>query len=74
MPLWCGVWAIDIGKVMSFRPEEVVFGILQLIPTLAEMRVGRMDRVAVMIETAFIVTDVETDIVISWQSRQTMVC
>lgn len=66
MPLLCGVLAMDIGKVMSFRPEEVVLGMLQLIPTLAEMRVGRMDRVVVRTEVVFIVMGDRRDFVINW--------
>lgn len=57
---------MDIGKVMSFKPEEVVLDMLQLIPTLAEMRVGRMDRVVVRTEVVFIVMGDRRDFVINW--------
>ena len=66
MPLLCGVWAMDIGKVMSFRPEVVVLGMLQLIPTLAETRVGRMNRMAAKIEAVFIVMVDRRNLVVNW--------
>lgn len=34
---------MDMGKVMSFRPEEETLEILQPTPTLAEVKVGRME-------------------------------
>ena len=57
---------MDIGKVMSFRPEVVALGMLQLIPTLAEMRVGRMDKVVLRTEAVFIVMGDRRDFVINW--------
>ena len=57
---------MDIGKVISFRPEVVVFGMLQLIPTLAETRVGRMDRIVAKLEAAFIVMADKRNVVVDW--------
>lgn len=57
---------MDIGKVMSFRPEVVALGMLQLIPTLAEMRVGRMDKVVLRTEAVFIVMGDRRGFVINW--------
>ena len=57
---------MDIGKVMSFRPEVVVLGMLQLIPTLAETRVGRMNRMAAKIEAVFIVMVDRRNLVVNW--------
>ena len=57
---------MDIGKVMSFRPEVVTLGMLQLIPTLAETRVGRMGRVAVRSAAGFMMIGAKRDLIINW--------